>query len=76
MVEFAVACLRVMLRFISAVSMVAWNGFNFVFPSQHYRRYEYYFALLRDFPQVKFTLNGGITTIDQVSFCLTIECSI
>jgi len=39
-------------------------------------KYEYYFALLRDFPQVKFTLNGGITTIDQVSFCLTIECSI
>ncbi|RLM75266.1 tRNA-dihydrouridine(20/20a) synthase-like [Panicum miliaceum] len=30
-------------------------------------KYEYYFALLRDFPQVKFTLNGGITTIDQVS---------
>jgi len=39
-------------------------------------KYEYYFALLRDYPQVKFTLNGGITTIDQVSFCLTIECSI
>uniref|UniRef100_A0A0D9W345 DUS-like FMN-binding domain-containing protein n=1 Tax=Leersia perrieri TaxID=77586 RepID=A0A0D9W345_9ORYZ len=31
------------------------------------RGYEYYFALLRDFPDVKFTLNGGITTIDQVS---------
>ncbi|TKW03239.1 hypothetical protein SEVIR_7G012400v4 [Setaria viridis] len=30
-------------------------------------KYEYYFALLRDFPEVKFTLNGGITTIDQVS---------
>ncbi|PUZ46403.1 hypothetical protein GQ55_7G074700 [Panicum hallii var. hallii] len=30
-------------------------------------KYEYYFGLLRDFPQVKFTLNGGITTIDQVS---------
>lgn len=30
-------------------------------------KYEYYFALLRDFPEVQFTLNGGITTIDQVS---------
>ncbi|KAF8688158.1 hypothetical protein HU200_042388 [Digitaria exilis] len=30
-------------------------------------KYEYYFALLRDFPEVKFTLNGGITTVDQVS---------
>ncbi|KAL5215891.1 hypothetical protein ABZP36_007292 [Zizania latifolia] len=30
-------------------------------------KYEYYFALLRDFPDVQFTLNGGITTIDQVS---------
>ncbi|CAN6247969.1 unnamed protein product [Urochloa humidicola] len=30
-------------------------------------KYEYYFALLRDFPDVKFTLNGGITTVDQVS---------
>ncbi|KAL6843423.1 hypothetical protein ACP4OV_026745 [Aristida adscensionis] len=29
-------------------------------------KYEYYFALLRDFPEVQFTLNGGITTIDQV----------
>uniref|UniRef100_A0A0D9ZIC9 DUS-like FMN-binding domain-containing protein n=1 Tax=Oryza glumipatula TaxID=40148 RepID=A0A0D9ZIC9_9ORYZ len=29
--------------------------------------YEYYFALLRDFPDVQFTLNGGITTIDQVT---------
>uniref|UniRef100_I1PJT9 DUS-like FMN-binding domain-containing protein n=1 Tax=Oryza glaberrima TaxID=4538 RepID=I1PJT9_ORYGL len=30
-------------------------------------KYEYYFALLRDFPDVQFTLNGGITTIDQVT---------
>ncbi|KAL6660442.1 hypothetical protein ACP70R_001988 [Stipagrostis hirtigluma subsp. patula] len=30
-------------------------------------KYEYYFALLRDFPGVQFTLNGGITSIDQVS---------
>ncbi|KQJ81908.1 hypothetical protein BRADI_5g03740v3 [Brachypodium distachyon] len=30
-------------------------------------KYEYYYALLRDFPEVHFTLNGGITTIAQVS---------
>jgi len=30
-------------------------------------KYEYYYALLRDFPDVHFTLNGGLTTIDQVS---------
>jgi hypothetical protein len=34
-------------------------------------RYEYYYALLRDFPEVHFTLNGGLTTIDQVSDYLT-----
>lgn len=28
-------------------------------------KYEYYFALLRDFPEIQFTLNGGITSIDQ-----------
>ena len=56
------------------ISLVAWSGFK-VFSSQHYCRYEYYFALLRDFPEVKFTLNGGIITVDQVSVCLTIECS-
>ncbi|KAJ0986753.1 hypothetical protein J5N97_005109 [Dioscorea zingiberensis] len=30
-------------------------------------KYEYYFALLRDFPELQFTLNGGITCIDQVT---------
>lgn len=30
-------------------------------------KYEYYFALLRDFPEIKFTLNGGITNVSQVS---------
>ncbi|XP_039121041.1 tRNA-dihydrouridine(20/20a) synthase-like [Dioscorea cayenensis subsp. rotundata] len=30
-------------------------------------KYEYYFALLRDFPDLQFTLNGGITCIDQVA---------
>ncbi|PKU63343.1 uncharacterized protein LOC110106874 isoform X1 [Dendrobium catenatum] len=29
-------------------------------------KYEYYFALLRDFPELQFTLNGGITCINQV----------
>ncbi|KAL5708172.1 hypothetical protein ACHQM5_018996 [Ranunculus cassubicifolius] len=30
-------------------------------------RYEYYFGLLRDFPELQFTLNGGITSIDEVN---------
>ncbi|XP_020110731.1 uncharacterized protein LOC109725787 isoform X3 [Ananas comosus] len=30
-------------------------------------KYEYYFALLRDFPDVQFTLNGGITCTNQVN---------
>lgn len=30
-------------------------------------KYEYYFALLRDFPEIQFTINGGITSIDQVN---------
>lgn len=29
-------------------------------------RYEYYYALLRDFPDLQFTINGGILTIDEV----------
>ncbi|PRP76280.1 putative tRNA-dihydrouridine synthase [Planoprotostelium fungivorum] len=28
--------------------------------------YEFYYRLLRDFPQLKFTLNGGISDLDQV----------
>uniref|UniRef100_A0A7N0VDS1 tRNA-dihydrouridine synthase n=2 Tax=Kalanchoe fedtschenkoi TaxID=63787 RepID=A0A7N0VDS1_KALFE len=30
-------------------------------------KYEYFYALLRDFPDLRFTLNGGITSIDQVN---------
>lgn len=30
-------------------------------------RYEYYYALLRDFPDLQFTINGGITSIEEVS---------
>lgn len=30
-------------------------------------KYEYYFALLRDFPDLKFTINGGITSVDEVN---------
>ncbi|KAK0573418.1 hypothetical protein LWI29_007769 [Acer saccharum] len=30
-------------------------------------KYEYYYALLRDFPDLTFTLNGGITTVDEVN---------
>ncbi|KAG0452259.1 hypothetical protein HPP92_026038 [Vanilla planifolia] len=33
-------------------------------------KYEYYFALLRDFPELQFTLNGGITSIEQVDAAL------
>ncbi|KAJ6796274.1 Uncharacterized protein M6B38_223020 [Iris pallida] len=29
-------------------------------------KYEYYYGLLRDFPETRFTINGGITCIDQV----------
>ncbi|XP_077252829.1 uncharacterized protein LOC143892243 isoform X2 [Tasmannia lanceolata] len=29
-------------------------------------KYEYYFGLLRDFPELQFTINGGITCIDEV----------
>ncbi|XP_010241244.1 PREDICTED: uncharacterized protein LOC104585905 isoform X2 [Nelumbo nucifera] len=30
-------------------------------------KYEFYFALLRDFPHLQFTINGGITCIDGVN---------
>lgn len=30
-------------------------------------KYEYYFGLLRDFPELEFTLNGGITSIGEVN---------
>ncbi|XP_068636576.1 uncharacterized protein [Aristolochia californica] len=29
-------------------------------------KYEYYFGLLRDFPELQFTINGGITSIDEI----------
>ena len=29
-------------------------------------RYEYFYGLLRDFPDLTFTINGGITSIDKV----------
>ncbi|KAL6556748.1 hypothetical protein OROGR_006036 [Orobanche gracilis] len=28
-------------------------------------KYEYYYALVRDFPDLQFTVNGGINTIDE-----------
>ncbi|KAJ0038672.1 hypothetical protein Pint_23986 [Pistacia integerrima] len=34
-------------------------------------KYEYYYALLRDFPDLTFTLNGGINTVDEVNLCQT-----
>lgn len=33
-------------------------------------RYEYFYALLRDFPDLRFTINGGITSINDVSLLL------
>ncbi|KAG8391234.1 hypothetical protein BUALT_Bualt01G0166700 [Buddleja alternifolia] len=30
-------------------------------------KYEYYYALVRDFPDLRFTINGGINTIDEVN---------
>ncbi|GAB2229068.1 hypothetical protein Droror1_Dr00023203 [Drosera rotundifolia] len=30
-------------------------------------KYEYYYGLLRDFPDLKFTVNGGINTIEEVN---------
>ncbi|XP_078443803.1 uncharacterized protein LOC144713169 [Wolffia australiana] len=30
-------------------------------------KYEYYFALVRDFPELRFTINGGITCMNQAS---------
>ncbi|CAN0917350.1 tRNA-dihydrouridine(20/20a) synthase [Linum grandiflorum] len=33
-------------------------------------KYEYYFALLRDFPDLKFTINGGITSTGEANAAL------
>ncbi|XP_059651862.1 uncharacterized protein LOC132299342 isoform X2 [Cornus florida] len=30
-------------------------------------KYEFYYALLRDFPDLRFTINGGINSIDEVN---------
>ncbi|KAM7509018.1 hypothetical protein LguiA_019471 [Lonicera macranthoides] len=30
-------------------------------------KYEYFYALLRDFPDLRFTINGGINSIDEVN---------
>ncbi|XP_052170151.1 uncharacterized protein LOC127786656 isoform X2 [Diospyros lotus] len=30
-------------------------------------KYEYYYALLRDFPDLRFTINGGINGVDEVN---------
>ncbi|CAA3029887.1 tRNA-dihydrouridine(20 20a) synthase-like isoform X1 [Olea europaea subsp. europaea] len=30
-------------------------------------KYEYYYALVRDFPDLRFTINGGINTVDEVN---------
>lgn len=33
-------------------------------------KYEFYYALLRDFPDLKFTINGGIDTVTEVNAAL------
>ncbi|KAJ6750871.1 hypothetical protein OIU85_001412 [Salix viminalis] len=33
-------------------------------------KYEYYYALLRDFPDLRFTINGGINCVDEVNAAL------
>ena len=33
-------------------------------------RYEFVGALIRDFPELHFTINGGITSLQQASGCL------
>ncbi|XP_042491889.1 tRNA-dihydrouridine(20/20a) synthase-like isoform X2 [Macadamia integrifolia] len=44
---------------------------NGISPAENRRvpplKYEYVFGLLRDFPDLQFTLNGGITNIDEVN---------
>ncbi|XP_024516790.1 uncharacterized protein LOC9656735 isoform X1 [Selaginella moellendorffii] len=34
-------------------------------------KYEYVLALMRDFPDLQFTLNGGITTVEQVNYLIS-----
>lgn len=36
-------------------------------------RYEYFYGLIRDFPDLTFTINGGITSIDEVSCYLIVH---
>ncbi|XP_023521321.1 uncharacterized protein LOC111789688 isoform X1 [Cucurbita pepo subsp. pepo] len=33
-------------------------------------KYEYFYALMRDFPDLRFTINGGINTVDEVNAAL------
>uniref|UniRef100_A0A1J3HAQ9 tRNA-dihydrouridine synthase A n=1 Tax=Noccaea caerulescens TaxID=107243 RepID=A0A1J3HAQ9_NOCCA len=33
-------------------------------------KYEYYYALVRDFPDLRFTINGGITSVSKVNAAL------
>ncbi|CAA0808905.1 FMN-linked oxidoreductases superfamily protein [Striga hermonthica] len=33
-------------------------------------KYEFYYALVRDFPDLQFTINGGINTVDEVNAAL------
>ncbi|KAG7528318.1 Carotenoid oxygenase [Arabidopsis thaliana x Arabidopsis arenosa] len=40
-------------------------------PTRHFIfRYEYFYALVRDFPDLRFTINGGITSVSKVNAAL------
>lgn len=52
---FNTACFHTSLTFSSALLLLKC-------------RYEFFFALLRDFPDLKFTINGGINSVVEVSF--------
>lgn len=51
---FYTACFHTSLQFSSALLLLKC-------------RYEFFFALLRDFPDLKFTINGGINSVVEVS---------
>ena len=47
---------------------------NLVCFVQLFCRYEYYYALMRDFPDLTFTINGGINSLEEVKFPCSFFC--
>lgn len=39
-------------------------------------KYDYVYRLVRDFPDVDFTLNGGINAYEEVRFCFGLSVSL